>query len=176
MSTHADTHDAHAEDGAVHAHISPTWFYVAIFMTLVGLTVLTVAQSYVDLGKLNLAVVILIASTKAALVATFFMHLKYDNKFNVLIFISCIFFIGIFFSYTMNDTNYRGTYDPDQNVKVLPKTGEEAPGGFAAPALASSASEGAEHGTGQGGGSTPGSGASPNQSASPTGSQPAPHH
>ena len=141
-------------------------------MTLVCLTVLTVAQSYVDLGKLNLAVVILIASTKAALVATFFMHLKYDNKFNVLIFISCIFFIGIFFTYTMNDTNYRGTYDPDQNVKVLPKTGEDAPGGFTPPAHEEHApGAGAEHG-----GASPGSSASPNQSASPTGSQPAPQH
>jgi len=36
----------------------------------------------------------------------------------------------VFFTYTMNDTNRRGELDPDQNVKVLPKTGEDAPGGF----------------------------------------------
>ena len=58
------------------------------------------------------------------------MHLRHDNKFNVLIFISFIFFIGIFFTYTLNDTGRRGELDPDQNVKVLPKTGEAAPGGF----------------------------------------------
>jgi len=180
MSTHAPSHDGshdeHAlDDGAVHAHISPTWFYVAIFLTLVVLTVLTVAQSYVDLGKLNLVFVILIASTKAGLVATFFMHLKYDNKFYTLIFISCIFFIGIFFTYTMNDTNNRGALDPDQNVKVLPKTGEDAPGGFSMPAPASSGAEGAEHGTGAGGGGSLGSGASPAQSGSPAGIAPE-HH
>lgn len=71
---------------------------------------------------------------KAALVVSFFMHLRYDNKFNALIFISCLLFIGVFFAYTLNDTDRRGEADADQNVKVLPKTGKAAPGGFVAPA------------------------------------------
>ncbi len=123
---------AHADDGAVHAHVSPSLFYVAVFVGLLVLTGLTVGQSYVDLGKLNIILVILIASLKASLVVTFFMHLRWDNKFNALIFISCIFFIGVFFAYTMNDTDRRGELDPDQNVHILPKTGERAPGGRAA--------------------------------------------
>ncbi|MBX3225851.1 MAG: cytochrome C oxidase subunit IV family protein [Labilithrix sp.] len=126
---HEATH-APKEDGAVHAHISSAGFYMMIFAALIGLTILTVGQSYVDLGRANLIVVILIATTKASLVVSFFMHLRYDNKFNALIFISCIFFIGIFFAYTMNDTERRGELDADQNVKILQKTGEEAPGGF----------------------------------------------
>jgi cytochrome c oxidase subunit IV len=132
----------HKDDGAVHAHISSTSFYVVIFLGLIALTVLTVGQSYVDLGKLNLIVVILIATTKASLVVSFFMHLRYDNKFNALIFISCLLFIGVFFAYTMNDTERRGELDPDQNVKVLPSTGQEAPGGFV-PHTADSAEHGA---------------------------------
>ncbi len=55
------------------------------------------------------------------------MHLRYDNKFNALIFISCLLFIGVFFTYTMNDTDHRGELDPDQNMKVLESTGENAP-------------------------------------------------
>src|ERR1700754_198835 len=120
---------AHKDDGAVHAHIASSTFYIGVFLALIALTVLTVAQSYVDLGSLNLLVVILIATTKASLVVSFFMHLRYDNKFNALIFISCLFFIGVFFAYTMNDTERRGELDADQNVRVLPKTGEPAPGG-----------------------------------------------
>src|ERR1700742_305056 len=110
MSHHttADAHHPHADEGAVHAHISSTAFYGAIFAALITLTILTVGQSYVDLGRLNLIVVILIATTKASLVVSFFMHLRYDNKFNALIFISCLFFIGVFFAYTMNDTERRG--------------------------------------------------------------------
>jgi len=124
-------HDAHAhDDGAVHAHVSSTAFYIAVFLGLLVLTVATVGQSYVDLGKLNLVFVILIASLKASLVVTFFMHLKWDNRFNALIFVSTIFFIGVFFAYTLNDTDRRGELDADQNVKTYTKTGEEAPGGM----------------------------------------------
>jgi len=146
MSSEAAHGTAHApkEDGAVHTHISSAGFYTVIFLALICLTILTVGQSYVDLGKLNLIVVILIATTKASLVVSFFMHLRYDNKFNALIFISCIFFIGVFFAYTMNDTNNRGDLDPDQNMKILQKTGEAAPGGFV-PHVADSAEHG-EHG------------------------------
>ena len=141
---HAKEH----QDGAVHAHISPAWFYGLILMALFGLTALTFGQSFVDLGRMNIVIVIAIATTKAALVVSFFMHLKYDNKFNALIFISCIFFIGVFFAYTMNDTNSRGEFDPDQNVRVLPKTGEAAPGG-PVPRASGSADHG-EHGAAPG--------------------------
>lgn len=126
---HAHSHD----DGAVHSHVSSSLFYAAVFAGLLVLTLLTVGQSYVDLGKLNIILVVLIASLKASLVVTFFMHLRWDNKFNALIFISCIFFIGVFFAYTMNDTDRRGELDGDQNVKVLPRTGEVAPGGKVVP-------------------------------------------
>src|SRR5678809_699973 len=101
----SSTTHAHKDDGQVHVHISSAPFYGIIFFALICLTVLTVGQSYIDLGKLNLIVVILIATTKASLVVSFFMHLRYDNKFNALVFISCLFFIGVFFAYTMNDTN-----------------------------------------------------------------------
>ena len=121
---------AHADDGAVHAHISSVPFYVTVFLGLLTLTGVTVGQSYVDLGKLNLFAVILIATLKASLVVTFFMHLKWDNKFNALVFISTLFFIGVFFTYTMNDTDRRGDLDADQNVRVWEKNGEQAPGGM----------------------------------------------
>ena len=132
MSTAQHEQHGHgaADDGAVHAHISSVPFYVAVFLGLLFLTGMTVGQSYVDLGKLNIVIVILIATLKASLVVTFFMHLKWDNKFNALIFLSTIFFIGVFFAYTLNDTDRRGDLDPDQNVKRWGKTGEDAPGGL----------------------------------------------
>lgn len=125
---HSVSHGSH-DDGAVHAHVSSPFFYAAIFGALLFLTAVTVGQSYVDLGKLNIVLVVIIASLKASLVVTFFMHLSHDNRFHALIFVSCIFFIGVFFAYTMNDTDRRGDPDPDQNVRVLPRTGEVAPGG-----------------------------------------------
>src|SRR5436190_11554791 len=101
MSTYRTDAHEHTDDGAVHAHISSVPFYVTVFLGLLFLTGVTVGQSYVDLGRLSIAIVILIATLKASLVVTFFMHLKWDNKFNALIFLSSLLFTGVFFAYTM---------------------------------------------------------------------------
>jgi len=177
MSSQA--HDAHGhgkDDGAVHAHVSSATFYVAIFSALVFLTITTVGQSYFDLGRLNIAIVVLIASMKASLVVAFFMHLRWDSKFNALMFISGLAFIGVFFAYTMNDTERRGDLDADQNVHVLPKTGEEAPGMF--DHLHSAG--GGEHGAEPAGSGAPAGGAAPHAPAGGEhGAAPAPggeHH
>ncbi len=135
----------HSEDpqheGAVHVHVHSVKLYVAIFLTLITLTVITVATSYIDIdafvrpgtphgaGGFNLALAMIIAPTKAACVVTWFMHLKDDNRFNALIFIGSVLFAGIFFAYTVNDTAYRGQVEPYNGVYVLPSTGERAPGG-----------------------------------------------
>jgi len=50
----------HADDGAVHAHVSSPFFYAAIFAALLMLTAATVGQSYVDLGSLNIILVVII--------------------------------------------------------------------------------------------------------------------
>ncbi len=174
MSASADHAHGHADDGAVHAHVSSTTFYVTIFVGLLFLTGATVGQSYVDLGKLNLFVVILIATMKASLVVTFFMHLRWDNKFNALMFISSIFFIGVFFAYTMNDTDRRGELDGDQNVKVWEKNGEAAPGGMVTKdehGATGAAGTSPEHG-----GAAPAPGAPATGTPPPAGSAPASHH
>jgi cytochrome c oxidase subunit 4 len=116
-------------DGKVHAHISGLAFYVGIFAALIAFTLLTVAISNVHLGKANLIVAVVIASMKASLVVLFFMHLRYDNKFYSMILVVSLLFIGVFFAFTLNDTDRRGEIDLDQGVKVLPSTGVVAPGG-----------------------------------------------
>lgn len=51
--------------------------YLLVFAALLVLTVVTVAVSYLDLPAFEtVAVALVIASVKAALVALFFMHLK----------------------------------------------------------------------------------------------------
>jgi cytochrome c oxidase subunit 4 len=122
--------DAHGEDGQVHAHVGGIVGYVAIFFCLIALTLLTVGVSNIHLGKANLVVAVVIASMKASLVLLFFMHLRYDNKFHGVILIVSMLFIGIFFAYTMNDTNRRGEIDLEQGVTILPSTGDRAPGGI----------------------------------------------
>jgi cytochrome c oxidase subunit 4 len=136
-------HGGHAEDhldGKVHVHISSLGFYIAIFVALICFTLLTVAVSYVHLGKLNLIVAVVIASLKASLVVLFFMHLRYDNKFNSMILIVSVLFIGVFFAYTLNDTDRRGEIDVDQGVRYLPSTGVVAPGGVPSSAVVTAVS------------------------------------
>jgi cytochrome c oxidase subunit 4 len=126
---HGHGHDDHDDGGAVHVHIASTQFYVGIFAALVCLTVLTVKVSYYDFGPANVVVAMLIATTKAALVATFFMHLRHDKLFNTLTFLAAFLFLAIFIVFTYDDLGKRGQVDNDYGGTVDPKTGLAAPGG-----------------------------------------------
>ncbi len=142
MADHGHTHD----DGAVHVHVHSTKFYAGVLFALLCFTVLTVAVSYLDVdaflalgepvrgvGAWNLTIAIVIATMKASLVVLFFMHLKDDSRFNALVFVGSLLFVGIFFAYTLNDTAVRGTMDPYNGVRIDPVTGERAPGGIPGP-------------------------------------------
>lgn len=115
-------------DGKVHAHITPVKAYWAIFGALIFFTLLTVGVSYIHLGPLNLVVAIAIATVKATLVVLYFMHMKYETKFNVLVFLSALLFMGIFLAYTMNDTEHRASVDAVNGGRVDPRTGQLAYG------------------------------------------------
>lgn len=98
-------------DGLGH-HISPLRVYIAVFGALLLFTVLTYAVSFAGLGPAALPVAMLVACVKATLVVTFFMHLKYDEKFNRLVFLSSFFFMGVFFIITLTDVATRAVVDP----------------------------------------------------------------
>jgi caa(3)-type oxidase subunit IV len=55
-------------------HVVPIRLYLIVFTTLVVLTGVTTAVAFVDLGALNVVVMLLIAFFKASLVILFFMH------------------------------------------------------------------------------------------------------
>lgn len=128
-SPHHSTEAHEPDDGRVHAHVSSVRFYVGVFVALILLTLATIAVGSVHLGPTNLAIAVIIASAKAALVVTFFMHLAHDRRFNAILLISALLFIGVFFAYTFNDTQHRGKLDPNSTVPVYGATGESAPGG-----------------------------------------------
>jgi len=92
-------------DQAHHAggHVVPGHVLVAVFIALLVLTALTVAATWVDLGPGNLFVAIGIATVKAALVALFFMHLRYDHPFYGLVFTLAILFLALFLGLTLVD-------------------------------------------------------------------------
>lgn len=88
-------------------HGSGYGIYVAVWGALIVLTGLTVAVSYVDLGLLNVAVALLIASVKASLVALFFMHLKSEGGLVWTFALVPIFFLVLIIGGTLSDTLFR---------------------------------------------------------------------
>jgi cytochrome c oxidase subunit 4 len=93
---------------------------VLVGASLLFLTWLTVRVSYMDFGIFNLLVGVGIASIKATLVVMFFMHLKYDEPFNKVIFLGCLAFLAVFFVLTLADTMERGKVDPLEAHEIVP--------------------------------------------------------
>ena len=134
--------DEHGPDYWVHTHISGVKLYLGILGVLLSLTAVTVAI-YPDatvgelsftlglrLGGANLVIAMLIATVKASLVCYFFMHMQYEQKFNVVFFLGSIVFAGVFLAYTSNDTAHRGEFDEYNGTYVNQRTGAPAAGGL----------------------------------------------
>ncbi len=94
--------------GHEHEHM-PLKTYFIIYGALLCLTVVTVGVSVIGLpSTLSIVVAMCVAAVKGVLVATWFMHLKYDRKFNVFIFVASFWFMAVFFIFTMTDISSRG--------------------------------------------------------------------
>ena len=78
-------------------HIIPFKVYIKVLSALLVLTVITVAVAQVDFGVLNAVIAMGIATVKAALVLLYFMHLKYDDKTYLVIFLAGVFFLVVIF-------------------------------------------------------------------------------
>jgi len=114
MSEHSHDH-AHggeaAHDDHGLAHTTPVSLLIGILAVLLVLTVLTVSVTSFDLGAQgNLVVAMIIATVKAILVVTFFMHLLWDKKFHLILFLTSVLFMILFLSMAVTD---RGEYDRD---------------------------------------------------------------
>ncbi len=119
----------HEEDTYnVVPHISSTRMNLVVLGALLFLTLLTVGAYRVHLGEWNLFVAVLIAAVKTVLVATFFMHLKYERAFNTLFFVGSFLFLTVFLVYTVNDTHTRAEVDPNWGNRQDPRTGAFAAG------------------------------------------------
>lgn len=89
-------------------HISSLSTLLSVAGTLLVLTFLTVAVSWINIpDPFNVIVAIVIAVSKATLVALFFMNLYWDSKFNSIVFLLAILFLVIMISITLLDTLFR---------------------------------------------------------------------
>ena len=77
-------------------------------MALLGLLVVTIAASYLNLGPLNTVAAILIAIMKALLIALFFMHLRYSKPLMWIFAGAGVFWLGIMLVLALSDYLTRG--------------------------------------------------------------------
>lgn len=91
-----------------HSKSSPLKSYFSVWIALLVGTFLTYEVAKIDLGVFNSAVALIIATTKALLVALFFMHLKgASEKLLKLVVISTVFFLFILLALSMADYGTR---------------------------------------------------------------------
>ncbi|MEM7199905.1 MAG: cytochrome C oxidase subunit IV family protein [Planctomycetota bacterium] len=113
------SHDSHGHGGdavGFHApHVVPSMLFFKVLVALLFLTFITVAVSRVDFGSANMLVAMGIASVKAALVMTFFMHLKWDTPINNIAILSSFLFLSLLFIFTLADISTRSATDPALN-------------------------------------------------------------
>ncbi len=84
-------------------HVVSWRVYLAVFLALCVLTVITVVATGYDFGPLNLIVALGVAITKASLVVLFFMHARYSPKLTGLVIASSIAFFVILVFLTLTD-------------------------------------------------------------------------
>jgi cytochrome c oxidase subunit IV len=85
------------------AHVVEARVLLTVFAALIALTAITVAVSYFNFGAFNLVVALGIATVKAALVALWFMHLRYENGLHSFVFLVGVVFLGLFLIIAMFD-------------------------------------------------------------------------
>jgi cytochrome c oxidase subunit 4 len=87
---------------------SPLKMYFGIWAALLLGTFVTYKAAFIELGRFNAAIALIIATVKALLVALFFMHIKgAHEKLLKLVVISTVFFLFILLILSMADYGTR---------------------------------------------------------------------
>jgi cytochrome c oxidase subunit 4 len=89
-------------------HIVPLKTYFRIFAALIILALATTGFAFLDLGRFNTILAMLIAVTKATLVVLFFMHVKYEGRLTLVFAIAGFCWLAIMLILTASDYLTRG--------------------------------------------------------------------
>ena len=93
---------------ALHVHIPKVGTLVAVWAALITLTGLTSYVSYFELGEWNIVVALLIALTKASLVAWVFMGVRHSTTLTRLFCVAGLAWLSILILLTYSDYSTRG--------------------------------------------------------------------
>lgn len=109
--------------GAAHpfVHAMPLRVLATVWIALLALTVITVAVTWVELGRFNLWIAMGIATVKASLVVLYFMHMRYDRPVNAIVFVTSLLFVALFVSIALLDSR---AYQPEMIPGYAPAMGK----------------------------------------------------
>ncbi len=82
--------------------------YVATWLGLLGLTLLTSLLGLIDTGQYDIIIAVAIALIKASLIACFFMHALYESKLVRIVLGGGLLWFAILFTLTLTDYFTRG--------------------------------------------------------------------
>jgi len=115
------------------SHIAPIKTYLAIWIALMVLLALTIGAAFIHMGHLNLAITLLIAGIKAAMVVLYFMHVRWSSRLTWVFASAAVLWLGILFVLSVSDYTTRGAMPeqraiapaivpPDQGLPIYPLT------------------------------------------------------
>lgn len=84
-------------------HVVPAKTYAAVWATLMVMTLVTTMVAFVDLGRFNAVVALVIATFKASLVVLFFMHAKYTPRLMRVVITCGLFWLALLLAFSMVD-------------------------------------------------------------------------
>lgn len=116
---HGDLIGEDFEEGL--GHLVPLSTLRNVFLTLVFLTVLTVVASRFNFGHWNIVIALVIATVKATIVATFFMHLKFEGKTIIMYVFYPLILLFLFIGGSISDVATRGEVRPLGVPEKLPQ-------------------------------------------------------
>ena len=98
----------HPEAASHHTPVPGVGILVAVWAALIVCTGLTAWISYFDFGEWNVVVALLIAFTKASMVAWIFMGVRYSTKLTRLFCVAGLVWLMILLLLTFSDYSSRG--------------------------------------------------------------------
>jgi len=98
---HADSYSA--EPTTPHGAHATVPVYLAVYVALVILLVVTVGIAQIDLGTWNFKAAIAVATIKALLILLYFMQVRYSRPLIRMIAAAAFFWLGILLSLTLSD-------------------------------------------------------------------------
>ena len=101
---------SNANPAAAHGHdhhIVPTPVFLWVWVALLVLTAITVSASILFPGTVGIVVAMIVTPAKAALILMYFMHLKYEKKVFVIMFLTAMGIFAIFLGLTFFDYLFR---------------------------------------------------------------------